>query len=414
MPLSLLLDKSTFQMLHMEQMLVLHRYYNPNITRILVTEVLGDLSKEVERAPQPIRLPHLLESCCPTRSPLTWTFVRSSKASSLVIRSNADFRPQGGKGTHVQTASGSMGVRIGPSAEEEALSRWREREFTDIEALTAELWRKTTRNPDVLQNLKSALKEKLDLEQHIGDLEGIREHTDRLLQSPANQENLLQFALAEFAISAASATKAYSRWQQENPASFEHYAPYVYHCCRVRLFFLLALAHDLIGKKTESVDLEYLYYIPFCRVFTSNDGFHKKLAPFFITSKQAFVPGDALQKDMKAIVEYCETLSEEKHKQRVLKEPPQIPSLLTYQLWAKYFQWPNRGFHDPRANDIGYHRKKAREFYDATTTGNSPCSSTEPDFMVVERSMNLNDPCPCKSGLSLRECLPKHAKAQTR
>lgn len=414
MPLSLLLDKSTFQMLHMEQMLVLHRYYNPNVTPILVTEVLGDLSKEVARGTPADKVAAFARKLLPHQIAVNVDYRSLIEGELLGHPVAADFRPQVGNGTHVRSASGGLGVRIGPSAEEEALSRWREREFTDIEALTAELWRKTTRNPDVLRNLKSALKEKLDLKQRIGNLDGIQEHTDRLLQSSANQENLLQFALAEFAVSAESATKAYSRWQQECPVSFEHYAPYVYHCCRVRLFFLLALAHDIdgIGRKTDDVDLEYLYYLPFCRIFTSNDGFHKKLAPFFITAKQDFITGDALQKDLKAIIEYCETLSEEKHRSRVLKEPPQIPSLLTYQLWAKYFLWPNPGFHDPRANDIEYHRKKARELYDVTKTGTPLSSSGEPDFLVVERAMNWNDPCPCKSGLSLLECLPKHAQVQ--
>lgn len=410
MPLSLLLDKSTFQMLSMEQMLVLHRYYAPNITPVLVTEVLGDLSKEVKDGIPAKKVAGLARKLLPHQIAVNVDYRSLIEGELLGYPVASDFRPQVGNGTHVRSASGSLGVRIGPSAEEEALSRWRERQFTDIEALTAELWRTTTRNPDVLQNLKSALKEKLDLEQRVRNLEGIRDLADRLLGAPANQENLLQLALSEFSLSAENATKAYSRWQQESPASFEDYAPYVYHCCRVRLFFLLALAHDLIGKKTENIDLEYLYYLPFCRVFTSNDGFHKKLAPFFITAKQDFVPGDALQKDMKAIIEYCETLSEVKHKRRVLKEPPQIPSLLTYQRWAKYFQWPNRGFQDPRANDIEYHRKKARELYDATRTGTSPTSSGEPDFMVVERAMNWNDPCPCKSGLSLRDCLPSHGK----
>lgn len=412
MPLSLLLDKSTFQMLHMEQMLVLHRYYNPNVTPILVTEVLGDLSKEVERGTPADKVAAFARKLLPHQIAVNVDYRSLIEGELLGHPVAADFRPQVGNGTHVQSASGRLGVRIGPSAEEEALSRWREREFTDIEALTAELWRKTTRNPDVLQNLKSTLKEKLDLEQRIGELEGIREYTDRLLLSPVNQENLLQFALAEFAVSAESATKAYARWQQESPASFEHYAPYVYHCCRVRLFFLLALAHDLVGKKTDSVDLEYLYYLPFCRVFTSNDGFHKKLSPFFLSNKQDFVSGEALQQDLKAISEYSETLSEEKHKRRVLKEPPQIPSLLTYQLWAKYFQWPNRGFPNPRANDIEYHRKKAREFYDAMKAGAPTSTSGEPDFIVVERAMNWSDPCPCKSGLSMMDCLPNHAKKQ--
>lgn len=163
MPLSLLLDKSTFQMLHMEQMLVLHRYYNPNVTPILVTEVLGDLSKEVARCTPADKVAAFARKLLPHQIAVNVDYRSLIEGELLGHPVAADFRPQVGNGTHVRSASVGLGVRIGPSAEEEALSRWREREFTDIEALTAELWRKTTRNQDVLRNLKSALKGKLDL-----------------------------------------------------------------------------------------------------------------------------------------------------------------------------------------------------------------------------------------------------------
>src|SRR6266487_259499 len=46
MSLAITLDKSTFQSLGYNELIQLHRYYIINVTPLLVSEILGDLSKE--------------------------------------------------------------------------------------------------------------------------------------------------------------------------------------------------------------------------------------------------------------------------------------------------------------------------------------------------------------------------------
>lgn len=46
MALPIVLDKSSFQGLNYKDIIELHRYYIVNITPLLVSEILGDLSKE--------------------------------------------------------------------------------------------------------------------------------------------------------------------------------------------------------------------------------------------------------------------------------------------------------------------------------------------------------------------------------
>ena len=62
--------------------------------------------------------------------------------------------------------------------------------------------------------------------------------------------------------------------------------------------FLGSYKHDLLPKKKsdDQIDLDYLFYLPFCKVFSSNDKFHKTLAPQLITNNQLFVPGSDLKK----------------------------------------------------------------------------------------------------------------------
>ena len=53
MHITIIIDKSTFQMLKYDELLYLSNYYKHNITPILVMEILGDLKKEVEDGRKP-------------------------------------------------------------------------------------------------------------------------------------------------------------------------------------------------------------------------------------------------------------------------------------------------------------------------------------------------------------------------
>ena len=56
-------------------------------------------------------------------------------------------------------------------------------------------------------------------------------------------------------------------------------------------------------KPSDQIDLAYLYYLPFCAVFSSRDNFHVQVAPLFLRPTQQFVHGDALKADLKKLNE---------------------------------------------------------------------------------------------------------------
>jgi hypothetical protein len=56
-------------------------------------------------------------------------------------------------------------------------------------------------------------------------------------------------------------------------------------------------------KSTHQVDLAYLYYLPFCIVFTSKDRFHAQIVPLFLDPFQTFVNGEDLKADLKKLDE---------------------------------------------------------------------------------------------------------------
>jgi hypothetical protein len=77
--------------------------------------------------------------------------------------------------------------------------------------------------------------------------------------------------------------KILRRWEYDGKPPIKEFAPFTAHVMTVDLFFCLALGADLIGRERRSnkIDIAYLYYLPFCMIFTSRDKLHQKTAPLF-------------------------------------------------------------------------------------------------------------------------------------
>ena len=91
---------------------------------------------------------------------------------------------------------------------------------------------------------------------------------------------------------------------QRRPALRERF-PYFVFMLSIDLFFCLVLQTQLLSniKESHQIDLAYLYYLPFCAVFTSKDNFHVDIVPLFLQPDQTFVNGRELKADMNKLVE---------------------------------------------------------------------------------------------------------------
>ena len=89
--------------------------------------------------------------------------------------------------------------------------------------------------------------------------------------------------------------------------ALREFAPYFRHTFGVDLFFHLAIAADHIsrvrpkGKADNKVDIAYVYYLPFCHVFVSNDKLHKRVVPLFLREDQSFIVGEDLKADLQSL-----------------------------------------------------------------------------------------------------------------
>ena len=407
--LAIILDKSSFQMLNIDEIVMLHNYFLPCITPIQVMEVLGDLTKEEkEGRSSKEEVIKMTKKLLPYKSEVNIHYKKLIEMNLRGDKLSLDNRPVVGDIIVKKSESGQMGFYHTQSQVEIALGKWRQGQFSKTEELTAQLWRDTTTQKDILVNLQQQLNKEDTGKSKLKTVEELRDYIDEILSDPENQEGLLNFCITEFAIETASANEILARWNQSADKNFSTFAPYALHCCRVKLMFYIGLKNDLIGTKpTNHVDLQYLYYLPFCLIFSSNDNFHKKVIDLLMGDRHMFVSGEELKKALKELISYRETLTEKKDIERTLKEPPQIPSNPIYQIWNKYLDWPSKYKRIISEKEIDKQKKKFEEFISAKETPGNPRVMDDPEFIVKEYFMSPDDLCPCGSGKKLGEC---HAK----
>lgn len=415
MSLPIIIDKSAFQSLNFQEIILLHNYYRPNITPILIMEVLGDLKKDFDGSTKAsTRVEIFAKKLLPYNSSVN-VFYRELLVSDLISGDiPIDYSPVVGSSNFVKSESGEIGIHFRESPQEKVISRWREGDFFEAEKALAQIWRQKTTEKDLLENLKQSLKNRVQIKENFKSLDQLDDYLTQLLGNKDQQENLLMFLIDEFSVSAENGTKIFFRWSQTVDKSLKAFAPYAFHCCKVKMFFYFALRCDLVGtRSTNMLDLEYFYYLPFAKFFASNDKFQKILAPYLISKDQEFIDGAELKQDLKNLVEHRSTLSKEADIERTQDEPPRLPDSLTYKLWNKYLDWPPKYEFKTPSRPRKYFKDKMNEFIAAKTT-NPPSIKQTPEnveFIVREHNMKPTDFCICGSGKMFKDCcLPKDYK----
>lgn len=92
--------------------------------------------------------------------------------------------------------------------------------------------------------------------------------------------------------------------------------------------------------------MAYLYYLPFCHVFTSSDNLHRRCAPLFLLEDQAFVWAPDLKEDLKKINDYYDKYPDsekEKGLFNIASTPPTDEEFLISNLWDRFcLRWRSR------------------------------------------------------------------------
>lgn len=410
MSIPIVIDKSTFQSLSFDEVILLHNYYRPNITPILTMEIMADLKKTFDNSTDSNnRVKDFAKKLLPYNSSVNVNFVDLLLDDLLYGTISIDYTPIIGSTELVKSESGKIGFHMKESPQEKAISRWKDGNFIEAEKELASIWRNITTQKDLLVNLKESLKNRIQIPDKFNSLDELNTYIDSMLDNPDIQENLLFFLISEFDINSEDASKIFYRWFFTEKKNIRKFAAYAFYCAKVKLLFDFALRYDLVSTRpTNMLDLQYFYYLPFAKLFASNDKFQKSLAPYLIDSNQEFIDGEELKKDLKKLVEYRATLSEEKDIDRTKKEPPRLPDSLTYKLWRKNFYWPPI-FENQTTRATKNQKEILDEFINAKATKSEPGKNINDDveFIIKEYDMKPTDICFCGSGKLFKDCCYK-------
>ena len=130
-------------------------------------------------------------------------------------------------------------------------------------------------------------------------------------------------------------------WTSKRKPALRRYLPYFIHMLSINIFFALVIQTQLLRdvKQSHQIDMAYLYYLPFCSVFTSKDRFHVQVAPLFMNQRQTFVNGIDLKEDLHRLDDLYSALPPDVRDQGLwtfAKVPPGDASFLVTRLWDTY------------------------------------------------------------------------------
>ncbi len=339
---NILLDKSALQSLSQREIYRLAAHYNLVTAPILIIEILADLKKETTGDElSTAQVQQLADKV------LGGSYACAHHELLLVNDLLGDHVPLTGQvpmtgGRVVKNRRGEKGVIFDPSPEDEATLRWREGKFEEAEILLAQRWRDATTGID----LESFQREHKDIFKghRFKNLDNLYRYVTFITQpnAPSEKERLLNGILDEFRIQPDAREYIARRWHEHGRPSIQDFAPYAAHCFRVNLVFQYGVITRLITtRRTNRVDIEYLYYAPFCQVFTSRDNLHRDLANSFLRPDQSFVDGDDLKKDLATINQWWDNLNEEQRREYSAaygSYPPRNSGSVTHQMWSKHMK----------------------------------------------------------------------------
>jgi hypothetical protein len=334
----MMLDKSTLQGLSWSEARLLNTYYYSSIAPILITEVLGDLSRPSGSGRRHVAgVPEIASKLPPSDcviNPIYWTMLWNEIAFASPIRT--DGKPIRTDGTPLRAANGERIMFFDEQPDAEKLRRWRRAEFTEEERLAAAVWRaaKSSIDNNIISDLYPNPPRCTTLEEaHAEAVARVRtEKPDERL------ENIL-WLMRVLNYPEPAKTRALDEYMRRQMPPLEVFAPYSAFCLGVLLTFQFVIGNRLFGRQDDRIDLEYLFYLPFTKIFSSRDQFLVRLAPLFVTAEQEFVHGDVLKADLRAIRAFWKAQPEERrteYRRRHGIYPPNLEDSFTLSAYKRW------------------------------------------------------------------------------
>ncbi len=333
-------DKSALQALSMDEAVWFDAFFIANVVPLFYVETLADLEKEMKRGKDPEDLVGMLATKTPSAA-YPNVFHRQLVLGELAGQ-EITMRGQVmiGEGQSMQAPDGAIGLHIDEFPETIALQRWQSRDFLQVEREAAKEWRAELATQD-LQRTISQLQHVVPTNRKCSDLTDLKAFADEFGASADSE--VLQLALEILDVPEDYRREALRRWKMLGEPRVDEFAPFTAHIFKVDLVFHLGVDRGFISDQPSSnkVDMAYLYYLPFAKVFISNDNLHHRTAPLFLRSDQSYLPADELKKALAEFDEHYSALPEGIKALGVLhfaSWPPSEMDNAVTRLWDQYMR----------------------------------------------------------------------------
>lgn len=328
---TLLLDKSAFQALSAPEMHKSSHYFIWNRVDILYLEILGDFTKKTKTSSSRNEASILADKVTVVNSMQNDCYRTLAVVDLLgaVVEMDGKIVLNPKNRTRID---GQNALMIDETSFCEMLHRWQKGDFVEAERLFADSWGK------IADSLKADGYLQCLTSNHIiipksTSVDELGFEIDKLLRNTNMQHVFLNMFLSYLDVD--RKTKYIIRnLLKRSRYSLQKVAPYAFYCLKVFALFLGANKFDLISKQaTDRIDLEYLFYLPFCHVFSSDDRLHKKLSPALMRKDQVFLSGKDLKKgiqEIESLPAYKETMNA-----KYVPIPPMPKESIIREVWLK-------------------------------------------------------------------------------
>jgi hypothetical protein len=278
----------------------------------------------------------------------------------------------------------------------EAFERWAHREFWEVERRIARDWRKALTQIDFKVMVKAVVGQ-LGAWRKPKSLEDAKQIADTIIDY-MDPEWLLRFGLDLLGVPEAKEWVVKDWIDRRRPPLRQH-VPYFVFVLTINIFFCLVLPTQLLSnvKASHQVDLAYLYYLPFCSVFTSKDNFHAQIVPLFLDPHQTVVNGIEFKEDLRKLNEYYSAMPPEVLNTGLINFaafPPEDTSFLTTRLWDKYLPGWRAALGEPKRSRDPEEEKRTLDHLKAMSESPDLTTHDERDidkmsYVKLERSVRI-------------------------
>jgi len=299
----LIFDKSFLQMLNPEEVFELSVHFKFVGTPTLIGEIIADLKLEPPKRGLPSDVVQALARKMQKAHGLQPANYRMLALANLHAHdiSMIGQVPVDASAPNVHVTKDRRGVLYDSTPEQALWARWADGSFDAEDELTARTWRNGIDQID-LDGLAGLWREfsfrKFSSARNQAELISA---IDVFLRdtAPKIQREILDMTLDLVKATAHDRRVPHALMNVGEMRSVVEFAPYAASVLRLFLAFVCGLARGFIGPRpTNYIDLQYLYYSPFCMVFVSNDRFHRDMWAA-TAGVHSFIWGENLKADLR-------------------------------------------------------------------------------------------------------------------